>query len=126
MLNYIVMQGRLGSDPDKRETNSGKTVATVNIGCQRAGTGTPTDWVRITCWDKTADLLTNYFHKGDEVLVEGRLQISSYEKDGQKKSYPEISVSRINFTSGRKSRSEEKDAGPVKLEELNDDGTLPF
>lgn len=129
MLNYCVIQGRLGSDPEMRETNSGKQVASVSVGCQRAGKDSQTDWVKLTCWEKTADLLCQYFHKGDEILAEGRLQTQSYEDKttGQRRTSTEISVSRINFTHGKKSQGrEEEKAEPVKFEELEDDGTLPF
>lgn len=125
MLNYVVAQGRLGSDPEVRETTTGKRVATVNIGCQRIGKDSQTDWLRLVCWEKTADMLCQYFHKGDEILVEGQIHTTSYEdKTGQKRTSTEISVSRIHFTSGRKAR---EDAGTeTRLEELVDDGKLPF
>lgn len=128
MLNFCVVQGRLGADPEKRETTTGKVVATVNIGCQRAGKDSPTDWLRLVCWEKTADLLCQYFHKGDEIIAEGRIQTQSYEdKTGVRRTSTELSVSRINFTSGRKSSPKETETeAPAKFEELTDDGTLPF
>ena len=128
MLNYCVVQGRLGADPELRETSTGKMVATVNVGCQRAGKDSQTDWMKLVCWEKTADLLCRYFHKGDEILAEGRIQTQSYEdKSGQRRTSTEISVSKINFTSGRKkAQSGEESTEPVKFEELADDGVLPF
>lgn len=129
MINHIVIQGRLGTDPEIKTTKTGKKVAHVNICCQR--NEEQVDWVRIVCWEKNADTMEKFFRRGDEILVEGRLQCSSYDSyEGQKRNYTEIVVSKIHFTSGRKRTGElEGDldgAEKPELEPLPDDGVLPF
>lgn len=131
MLNAVVLQGRLGADPEKRETQSGKAVASVDLCCQRAGKDSQPDWLRLVFWEKNAETLCRYFRRGDEILVEGRLQSRNYEdRNGQKRTAVEVVVSRLHFTSGRKREEEEgaqaEESRQPALVELEEDGDLPF
>ncbi len=78
MLNKVCVMGRLGKDPELRHTQSGTSVASFSIACDRdikdKTTGErATDWISIVAWGATADFVTKYFSKGRMAIVEGRL-----------------------------------------------------
>lgn len=107
MLNRVLLQGRLGSDPELRTTPTGVEVATVNIAVDRdrkdANGERQTDWVTIVAWRSTAKFLTTYFQKGRMVLVEGRLQVRNYtDRDGNKRTAAEVVADNIYFGDSRR------------------------
>lgn len=94
-MNKIILTGRLTKDPDVKYTNSGKNVTNFTLAVDRVFAGKDkekeTDFINIVTWNKTAEFCGNYLNKGSKILVEGRLQIRSYEdKDGQKKYVTEV------------------------------------
>lgn len=144
MLNKIVLQGRLGSDPELRTTPTGVEVATVNIAVDRdrkdADGNRQSDWVTIVAWRGTAKFLSTYFQKGRMILVEGRLQMRSYtDKDGNKRTAAEVVADNIYFGDSKNGGEQSSGHGGNYstaqsyaqqgggFEELHDDdGPLPF
>ena len=107
MLNRVILQGRLGSDPELRTTPNGVEVATVNIAVDRdrkdANGERQTDWVTIVAWRNTAKFLSTYFQKGRMILVEGRLQMRNYtDRDGNKRTAAEVVADNIYFGDSRR------------------------
>lgn len=110
MLNLVAIMGRLGSDPQMRQTPNGHNVATVNIACDRgrrdANGQSQTDWFTIVAWDRQAEFLCRYFQKGSMIAVDGRLQSRNYQdKNGNNRTAIEIVVSNINFCGSKASNS---------------------
>ncbi|MEB8400960.1 single-stranded DNA-binding protein [Enterococcus casseliflavus] len=110
MINNVTLQGKLGKDIDLKYTQSGKAVGTTSIAVDRdfknANGEKETDWVNIVFWGKTAETVANYFRKGDEILVVGRIQTRSYEDNsGGRKYVTEVVADKFSFTTGRKSRN---------------------
>jgi single-strand DNA-binding protein len=60
-----------------------------------------TIWYGVTCWRGLADNVAQSVHKGDRVIVTGRLSQRSYEKDGEKRTVLEIDASSIGFDLSR-------------------------
>ena len=88
-MNRIILLGRLVKDPDVKVTTSGKTVCAFTLAVDRPFAGKDgkreADFINIQTWNKTAETVGNYVSKGQRLLVEGRLQIRSYDgKDSQK------------------------------------------
>jgi single-strand DNA-binding protein len=54
-------------------------------------------FVDVDAWDKLAELCGQYLSKGRSVLVEGRLQMDSWEKDGVKHQKLKVRASTIKF-----------------------------
>ena len=78
-----------------------------------------TDFINIIAFGKTAELITKYTQKGSKLLICGRLQIGSYEKDGIKRSTADIIVENIEFIGGNKQNKESDFLGtPVEREPL--------
>ena len=101
MLNIITIQGRLTGDPELKQTPSGVHLCNITIASERPkkkDTDTVTDFIPAIAWAKTADFLCRYFHKGDMIIVSGRMQSRNYEsQDGSRHTAYEISISEANF-----------------------------
>ena len=111
-MNRIILLGRLAKDPDVKVTTSGKTVCTFTLAVDRPFSGKDgkreADFINIQTWNKTAELIGNYVSKGQRLLVDGRLQIRSYDgKDGNKHYVTEVIADRVEFIE-RKEKSAQK------------------
>lgn len=138
MLNHIVLQGRLGSDPELKYTPNSVEVCTVNIAVDRdrkdANGERPSDWVTITAWRGTAKFLANNFSKGRMIVVSGRLQMRNYtDRDGNKRTAAEVVAENVYFCDSKKDDPLDGLANTVNnafgnnFAELSDDeGGLPF
>lgn len=128
MLNVINIVGRLTADPKYTATNDGKSVVRFTIACQRdfadKSGQKQTDFVNCLAWKQTAEFITRHFTKGAMMCLNGRLQINTWEKDGQKHSAPEIVVQNAYFygTSAKPEKAETPDYPVIEA----DDDELPF
>jgi len=115
-MNKVILVGRLAQDPEVRYTQSGKAVASFTLAVNRFGGGqnqgqNTADFVPIVAWERLAETCGNNLTKGQRVLVDGRLQIRSYEaNDGQKRRVAEVVAQSIEFLE-RKQASAGGDAG---------------
>lgn len=86
-LNKVMLIGNVGSEPEVRTTPSGLKVAKVSLATNRKFSDRSgqqqekTEWHRLTFWDKLAELVEQYVHKGDRLYVDGRLEYSQTEDD---------------------------------------------
>lgn len=87
MLNHITIHGYLGRSPELKEYKNaqGETRSLVNfsVGVSRVGEGT--DWFDVTFFGRRAEVIEKFFSKGSQIIVSGRMQSDTYEKDGQKR-----------------------------------------
>lgn len=100
MINSVVLIGRLTRDPELRTTNTGKSVCDFSIAVQKRGKpsdGSPdADFFRVSCWEKTAEYVSNYLQKGRLVAVEGRLQSRKYTaNDGTNREVVEVIANNV-------------------------------
>lgn len=102
--NQIVIGGNLGKDPEAKFTPSGKKTATASIAVNREWTGADgekkkeTFWCSLNFWgDGFIDkLLVPYVHKGDYIVVSGRLNIRKWtDENGVDKWFTEVVVSQL-------------------------------
>jgi len=97
-LNKVMLIGNVGNDPDVRTTSSGKSIANMSLATTRKwkdGSGEQkekTEWHRLTVWGKLVDVVERYVKKGDRLYVEGRIEYSETESDGQKKYWTNVNV----------------------------------
>ena len=98
-LNTVIIWGRLGADPDIRNTSGGKVVANMRIGVSNPGRDAGTTWVSITAFDKQAEFAQQYLQKGSAVLVRGRLKEETWDDKatGQKRSKLVIMAEALDF-----------------------------
>jgi single-strand DNA-binding protein len=102
-FNQAIVMGNLTRDPELRTTPSGQSVASFAVATNRSwvdGGGERKEAVEyheIVAWGKLGELANQYLGKGRKVMVIGRLQTQSWEKDGVKRQRTEIVASDINF-----------------------------
>ena len=103
-FNRVIVMGNLTRDPDVREVgmNAVKVCRfSLAINERRKGrSGTVVDmptFVDVDAWDKLGELCGQYLKKGRSVLVEGRLQSDTWEKDGQKHQKLKIRAATVKF-----------------------------
>ena len=96
-LNKASLIGNLGADPEVRSTQTGTRVATLSIATSRRWSDRSgqqqekTEWHRVVCWDKLAEIAERYLKKGDRVYVEGPIEYRQWEgQDGQTRYTTEI------------------------------------
>jgi single-strand DNA-binding protein len=104
-LNRVELIGYAGRDPQMKRTQGGQVVAGFTIGVSRRrkgeGASEETDWFRVVCWDKLAEITEQYLKKGNRIYVDGRLQIRKYTgKDGVERTTAEIVASDLILFSG--------------------------
>ena len=139
MLNKIVLQGRLCSDPELRHTQSGAAVSSFTLAVDRdfkSHSGErETDFVNCTAWKSVAEFTARYLSRGRMAIVEGRLQSRRYtDKDGNNRTAYEVVASSVYFVDSKKDADPldklAEDAEPVSeppISELDEDSEgLPF
>lgn len=124
MLNHIIIMGRLTAAPELRYTQQNTPVASFTLAVDRdiqsGGSEKQTDFIPCVAWRKTAEFVSKYFSKGSMAVVSGRLQLRDWtDKDGNKRRTAEVIAESVYF-------GESKKREPGQLEELEDDGELPF
>lgn len=100
-FNKIVIGGRLTADPELKTTQNGKTITPFTVAINRPGKDAGAVFLDCTAFDKTAETVANYFRKGNQILVEGRMDSRTVEKDGQKRIYWNVIAERVEFVDPR-------------------------
>lgn len=105
MINRTVLVGRLTKDPVLRKTQSGASVVQFTVACDRnfKKEGQPTaDFINCVAWNKTADVVANYTHKGHMIGVEGRIQTRSYDdQTGKRVFITEVLVDSVQLLNNK-------------------------
>jgi single-strand DNA-binding protein len=105
-VNRIVLMGNLTADPELRYTPQGTATANFRLAVNRAYRDAggelkeDTQFFNIVSWGKTAELCTQYLNKGRGVLLEGRLNIRDYEREGERRWVTEVVANRVVFLGG--------------------------
>ena len=111
-LNRVMLLGNLGADPELRVTPGGQAVLKLRLATNESYVDRNnvrqerTEWHRVTVWGRRAEGLGKILQKGDSLFVEGRIQTSSYEKNGEKRYSTEIIANNIVLTGGGRGRGE--------------------
>lgn len=104
MLNEVILMGRLTRDPELRYTQSQTPVASFTLACDRDTKDKQVDFIDCSAWRHTAEFVSKHMTKGTLVVVSGRLQIREWtDKNGNKRTAPEISVNNIYFGESKRS-----------------------
>ena len=107
-LNKVMLIGNVGAEPEIRTTAGGKRVAKLSLATSRTYNDRngqkqeKTEWHRLTAWDRTAEIIEQYVHKGDRLFVEGSIEYSQTEDEAGKPRYwTDIVVREMLMLSGR-------------------------
>ena len=118
MLNKAIIMGRLTRDPEIKTTQSGLSVCSFSVACDRdivskGSTERETDFINVTAWRSTADFIGKYFYKGRMIVVVGRIQVRNYtDKDGNKRTATEIVADSVYFGDSKKNDDSSGNSAP--------------
>lgn len=139
-VNKVILVGNVGQDPEIKYTASGVPVAKLSLATNERFKNKNdawqdrTEWHSIVAWQRLAEIVGEYVHKGSKLYIEGKLQTSTWEdkQNGEKKYRTEIVArdivllgSRENEEEGRaEAPGEESNSGPDASGVVDSD--LPF
>lgn len=133
MYLTVIAAGNVGKDPEVRFTPSGKMVVSFSVATNRqykskdGETVKETVWLRVTTWEKLAEVVNTYVSKGMKVLIEGTLTPDPatgspkiYKKgDGTPGSSYDVTAHKVVFLSKSKKSEDQEDAGtPVSEDDF--------
>ena len=105
-MNKVILMGRLTRDPEVRYSQGQQAMAiarytlAVDRRFKREGEQTA-DFIQCVAFGKSGEFAEKYFRKGTKVVVEGRIQTGSYEKDGQRVYTTDIVVEQQEFAESK-------------------------
>jgi len=122
-LNRVQLIGRLGKDPETRFTPTGKKVSHFSVAVDRHWRNAEgeakeaTDWFNVDAWGRLGEICQEYLGKGRLVFIEGRLQTSQYEQEGEKRYFTRVVALGMQMLD-RKPEEEEPVSPPPEEEEF--------
>jgi single-strand DNA-binding protein len=136
MINRTVLQGRLCANPELRTTQSGVSVCSFRIAWSEKYKENETKlFMNCTAWRGLGEMVSKYFVKGQEIVVEGKLSTREWQdKDGNNRSTNELTVDNVSFCGPKRddtgnytasAPAETPESTPTGFEEIPDD-ELPF
>jgi single-strand DNA-binding protein len=114
-LNQVTLMGNLTRDPELRQTPNGQNVTSFSLALNRSYKDAAgewqeaTDYIDIVAWGPLAERVSQYLNKGSRCLVQGRLQYSSWEQEGKKRSKVEVNAHDVTFLDSRGASNESGD-----------------
>lgn len=123
MLNKVLLLGRLTSDVELERTPSNVAVCSFTLAVNRRFNREQTDFIDCVAWRNTAEHLSKYFSKGQQLVACGSLETRTWEdKNGNKRKAVEVNVDEVHFADSKKANNEPAFA---EMDEEDPDG-LPF
>lgn len=98
-MNVVTLIGNLASDVDLRDVGDDRKVASFLLAVDRPGQDAGADFVRVSAWNKQAEVCHRYLAKGKRVAVDGRLRSRSWEEEGKRRTAIEVVANRVQFLS---------------------------
>jgi single-strand DNA-binding protein len=106
-INRVVLTGNLTRDPDLRSTPGGMSICKLGIAVNTRKKSSSGEWeekpnfFRVTVFGKQAENCAQYLKKGRPVAIDGRLEWSTWESEGQKRESVDIIADSVQFLAGR-------------------------
>ena len=94
-MYVVILMGRMTRDPELKYTSGGKAFANFSLAVQK--TKDEVEFIDCTAWEKTAETIAEYFRKGNRILIQGRLSVSNYEQNGEKRKSTKVVVNSFEF-----------------------------
>lgn len=131
-MNYVGLLGRLTRDPELKQTSSGKSYCRFSLAVKKEFVKDGVDFINCIAWDKRAEFIANYFTKGQRILVQGRINVGSYEVNGEKRNSFDVLVDRAEFIENQSNSNGNIDKSPIDdyvapvEDDLDDSEDFPF
>lgn len=129
-MNKVILIGRVTKDIELKQTNSDKAVASFTLAVNRdyknAEGNYDADFINCVAFDKRAETISKYVHKGDRFGIVGKMNVKTFEKsDGSKGYATDVMVDEFEFLEAKKERIEAKKE-EIEFEEVDPFAELPF
>ena len=110
-MNSVHVMGRIVRDLEPKYLQTGTCLLNFSIAVDRpkkkGEAKAESDFISCIAWNKSAEIIGNYFKKGDRILIEGRIQTGSYEnKDGKKVYTTDVVVEKFEFVEPKSSKQQ--------------------
>lgn len=132
-LNKAILIGNIGKDFELRKTAAGSSIANLTLATTRRykdGQGQPqeeNEWHNIVFFGKTAEIASQYLHKGSSVYVEGRLRTRKYtDKQGIERYVTEIIGETLQFLDKKPADVRSTNVRKATPQHADDDADVPF
>lgn len=130
-INRVIVSGNLTRDPDIKFAASGTQIATFTVAVNKSrdkdGNQPEADFFDCVAFNKTAEILTGYFKKGQKILVEGRIQQDKWKTpEGETRTRVKVVANSIYFMGGKSENSGNGSAEPVNETPKNADDITFF
>ena len=106
-FNKVILLGNVTRDPELRYISSGTAVTDIGLAVNDRRKTASGEWVEettfvdVTLWGRTAEIAGEYVTKGSPLLIEGRLKLDTWEKDGKKNSKLRVVCDRMQLLGSR-------------------------
>lgn len=109
MLNNVILQGRLTGDVEVKVMNNQKQTKYANFSIAVPKTKDEAMFINLKAFAETAENIAKYFKKGNGIIINGKLDVSQYEKEGQKTSFTAVVVNSFDFPIGNPKENAQKE-----------------
>ena len=106
-MNHVSLIGRLGSDPNLQYFESGAVKAEVNIAV-KGYKKDEINWISVVFWKQLAELVGEYFRKGSQIGIIGRIVTDQWEQDGVKRSKTYVIADSVDFLDKKEAELEKE------------------
>ena len=108
-VNKVFLMGNLTRDIELKHTPSDQAVATIGLAVNRTfktrdgETREETTFVDCEAWGRTAEVMSQYLHKGRPVFIEGRLKLDQWDdrETGKKRSKLKVVIDNFQFVDSK-------------------------
>ena len=113
-MNQCILTGNLGGDPETRYSADGNPVVTFNLAFHSFKD--KTNWVKVVCFNKMAEVAETYLHKGARIAISAIFDQNKWEKDGVVRNSYRLIANQIEFikTDGRGFEDEDDEEGDAR------------
>lgn len=125
-MNNIAISGRLTRDPETVSMQDGNKYSKFSLAVDRPYQKDKTDFIDVIAWNKTAELVERYLIKGRQVIVQGSLQIDTYERDGVKRTKAVVRAERVEFIGTNPNTAQNQNVGVKPTLTPTEDDDCPF
>jgi single-strand DNA-binding protein len=105
-MNSVNLIGNLATEVEVRELGEDKKVASFLLAVDRESADGGADFVRVSAWDRQAEVCGEYLERGRRVAVDGRLRSRSWEDEGKRRTAVEVVARRVEFLGGPRGEAE--------------------
>ena len=125
-MNKVILKGRLTATQELQKTATDIYVTDFSVAVNRRFNKEQTDFINCQAWRQTAEFITKYFTKGQEILVIGELHIDKWDKDGETRYTTRIVVDEVDFCGSKEGNKQQSNVKPKEDDFMETQDDLPF